>query len=154
MTFPPRYLGALIFAIAALLLSSCSRHADEASAAKTAAPVAAPSPAAGLEQVKRVTGKWLREDGGYVLEIKGGAAGGVLEATYFNPQQNRAINVSRAAWFEGGGKLQVLVELNDEGYPGATYVLQYESAADKLIGQYQQPAMQQTFAIEFVRPKP
>jgi hypothetical protein len=102
------------------------------------------------EQVKRITGRWLREDGGYVLEVVSGATGGVLEAKYFNP---RSINVSRAAWYEGGGKLQVLVELNDTGYPGATYILAHDAKADKLVGEYRQPAMQQSFEIEFIREK-
>jgi len=97
-------------------------------------------------------GRWLREDGGYVLEIRGGATGGMLEARYFNP---RSIHVSRAAWYEGAGVLQVLVELNDTGYPGATYVLRHDPKSDRLVGQYTQPAMQQAFEIEFVRePKP
>ena len=45
----------------------------------------------------------------------------------------------------------MFVELNDVGYPGATYVLSHEPKTDRLVGQYNQPAMQQSFEIEFVR---
>ncbi|MEY2880954.1 MAG: hypothetical protein RLZZ15_3334 [Verrucomicrobiota bacterium] len=125
-------------ASAAPASSSSSPSATTAAAASTTTPAA----------LKKVLGRWLREDGGYVLEIKNGAPGGVLEALYFNP---RSIHVERAAWYEGAGKLQVLVELNDTGYPGATYVLSYDPATDKLAGEYRQPAMQQSFQIEFIR---
>ena len=140
--------SAVCFAIAASLIAGCGQRAETPAVKKEAA--AAPAPAAVPEQVKPITGRWLREDGGYVLEIRGGATGGVLEASYFNP---RSIHVSRAAWYEGGGKLQVLVELNDTGYPGATYILSHDPKEDKLVGQYHQPAMQQSFDIEFVREK-
>lgn len=134
----------------AALLPGCAKR-PETPAPKPAAPPAAPA-AAVPAQVQKITGRWLREDGGYVLEIRGGATGGVLEANYFNP---RPIHVSRAAWYEGGGVLQVLVELNDTGYPGATYILHHDPKTDRLVGEYRQPAMQQSFEIEFVRePKP
>ena len=90
----------------------------------------------------------MRADGGYVLEIRGADLSGVLDAGYFNP---KPIRVSRAVWMQGGEGLQVAVELNDVGYPGATYVLKYDTQADQLVGKYTQPQMQQTFDIEFVR---
>jgi hypothetical protein len=56
---------------------------------------------------------------------------------------------------QGGAGFQFVVELNDVGYPGATYVLSYDEKTDQLVGKYNQPAMQQSFDIEFVRqPKP
>ena len=100
------------------------------------------------ETVRKLFGKWLRADGGYVLELKSADKSGVMDAAYFNP---KPIHVSRAVWMQGGAGLQVAVELNDVGYPGATYVLTYDPQADKLAGQYTQPQMQQTFDIEFVR---
>ncbi len=90
----------------------------------------------------------MRADGGYVLEIRGADISGVLDAGYFNP---KPIRVSRAIWMQGGEGLQVAVELNDVGYPGATYVLKHDVPSDRLVGQYTQPQMQQTFDIEFVR---
>ena len=90
----------------------------------------------------------MRSDGGYVLEIRSGDLSGVLDAAYFNP---KPIKVSRAIWMQGPTGFQVVVELNDVGYPGATYVLSHEPQADRLVGKYNQPAMQQSFDIEFVR---
>lgn len=138
--------------------TSCQKSepgATTASTAPAASPAAAPAaPAAPKaapavpEAVRKLLGKWVRADGGYVLELKSADLSGVLDAGYFNP---KPIRVSRAVWMQGGQGLQVAVELNDVGYPGATYVLTYDAAGDKLAGQYTQPQMQQTFDIEFVR---
>ena len=121
----------------------------EAPAAKTPPPPPAAKAAPAVpDAVRKVIGKWLRADGGYVLELRRAEISGVLEAGYFNP---KSINVSRAIWMQGGAGLQVMVELNDVGYPGATYVLTYDPQGDRLVGQYNQPAMQQSFDIEFIR---
>jgi hypothetical protein len=126
---------------------SAAAAATSSSAAK-ANTAAAPVP----EPVRKVIGRWLRADGGYVLELRGADLSGVLDAGYFNP---KPINVSRAIWMQGANGFQVVVELNDVGYPGATYVLSHDQKTDRLVGQYTQPAMQQSFDIEFVRqPKP
>jgi hypothetical protein len=42
-----------------------------------------------------LVGRWLRSDGGYVLQLSGPGPNGELKAAYFNPQP---INVSRAEW--------------------------------------------------------
>lgn len=145
-------------AVSLVVLSACTKSdpapppaAKSAATAPGTAPAAIAAPAL-PEPVKQVLGKWLRADGGYVLELRGGDASGVLQAGYFNP---KSINVSRAVWMQGGAGLQVAVELNDVGYPGSTYVLTYDPQKDQLAGKYSQPAMQQTFDVEFVRqPKP
>jgi hypothetical protein len=111
-------------------------------AAENAAPPASDG------DVQTLIGKWLREDGGYVIEIPAASPDGKLTAAYFNP---RSINVSRAAWRFGGGRLQVFVELTDQGYPGATYILHYDPENDQLLGEYTQPAAQQTFEVVFTR---
>ena len=136
----------------ALGVGAC-RKAEPAAPVPPAAKSEAPAPAAAAlpEPVKKMMGKWLRSDGGYVLEIKGAEVSGVLQAGYFNP---KPINVSRAIWMQGAAGFQVVVELNDVGYPGATYVLTYDPQADRLAGQYNQPAMQQSFDIDFVRQGP
>ena len=100
------------------------------------------------EPVQKFVGRWVRADGGYILEVFGGDRSGVLKAGYFNP---KPINVSRAIWMQGGGGHQIIVELNDVGYPGATYILSHDAKTDRLVGQYNQPAMQQSFDIEFIR---
>ena len=92
-------------------------------------------------------GQWRRPDGGYVLEIKTLSAEGRLEAAYFNP---RPIKVESGQWRFGGDRLQIRVRLNDTGYEGAFYLLQYDATTDKLVGEYH-PASQETFTVEFER---
>lgn len=147
-------------AAAAVLLVVLGCHkpaADAASGASAApAPSAPPAPAAAKpvpDAVKKVLGRWIRADGGYILELRNAEISGVIEAKYFNPERPKPINVSRSIWMQGGSGLQVVVELNDVGYPGATYVLSHDAENDRLVGQYTQPAMQQSFDIEFVRQK-
>lgn len=122
----------------------------QAPAAPATTSAAAPAPAV-PDAVRKVLGRWVRADGGYVLELRKADLSGALEAGYFNPNP---IKVSRAVWMQGGAGLQVAVELNDTGYPGATYLLNHDTAGDRLVGKYTQPAMQQSFDIEFVRQAP
>ncbi len=95
-----------------------------------------------------VVGRWLRPDGGYVLEIKKIKENGILETAYFNP---RPINVSRAELRRDNDTIRILVELRDVNYPGSTYFLQYEQSTDRLVGTYFQAVEKATFSIEFVR---
>jgi hypothetical protein len=99
-------------------------------------------------EAQRVAGRWLRPDGGYVLEIRGVAPDGRLDAGYFNPNP---INVAQARVRTVDGPVEVFVELRDVNYPGATYRLVYEPRDDTLIGLYTQPAVGQTFEVTFVR---
>ena len=99
---------------------------------------------------ERLVGRWVRPDGGYVLEIRSAQAGGRLEAAYLNP---RSIKVSRAEWRREEGRLHVFVELRDANYPGSTYNLRYSPDRDRLIGAYYQAVQRQTFDVEFVRQK-
>jgi hypothetical protein len=93
-------------------------------------------------------GRWLRPDGGYVIEVGNVQPEGRLEAAYFNP---RPIKVSRAEWHRSNYELHVFVELRDVNYPGATYKLRYLPATDQLAGDYFQPLLQQTLRVNFVR---
>jgi hypothetical protein len=93
-------------------------------------------------------GRWVRPDGGYVIEVRDAQAGGRLEAAYFNP---RPINVSRAEWHRADDGLHVFVELRGANYPGATYQLRYLPAMDQLVGDYFQPLYQKTFPVHFLR---
>jgi hypothetical protein len=143
---PVRVVCAVLpIALAGLAACRKSEAPAPAAAQAPAAPAAAP---AVPEAVRKLFGRWLRADGGYVLELRGGDLSGVLQAGYFNP---KSINVSRAVWMQGGAGLQVAVELNDVGYPGSTYVLTYDAQADRLAGKYTQPSMQQSFEVEFAR---
>ena len=95
-------------------------------------------------------GRWLRPDGGYVIDIRDVAASGKLDAGYFNP---RPINVSQAKASREGDTTKVFIELRDVNYPGATYNLTYDSKRDQLRGVYYQPALRQSFDVFFIRMK-
>jgi hypothetical protein len=100
--------------------------------------------------VQALRGRWLRPDGGYILDIRDIDTSGKIEAVYLNP---RPIHVARAEASGDGATLQVFVELHAPGYPGSTYTLRYEPQRDQLEGSYFQAALQQRFAVVFVRMK-
>jgi hypothetical protein len=102
------------------------------------------------EDFQNLIGRWLRPDGGYVIEIRGIESGGRLEAAYLNP---RPINVSRAQASWDNGAQKVFIELRDTGYPGSTYTLIYNPQQDMLAGIYYQAAMNQSFEVVFLREK-
>ena len=108
-------------------------------------PKSGPTP-----EFNKLIGRWLRPDGGYVIEIRSISSAGKMEAAYLNP---RPINVSRAEVSRKKGKLEVFVELRDTGYPGSTYTLTYNPQQDMLTGIYFQAKLGQTFEVIFVRKK-
>lgn len=124
-----------------------ARPADRARPAATPAAAAASPARAGLG-FERLVGRWLRADGGYVLEISAVSAEGRVEATYLNP---RPIHVARAEASRGGDIVTLLVELRDVNYPGSTYRLWYDAGRDTLEGTYYQAAQQQTYDVAFER---
>jgi uncharacterized protein (DUF2147 family) len=93
-------------------------------------------------------GRWMRPDGGYIIEIRQIGPDGIMDAAYLNP---RPINVSRAEVSRKDGVSQVVIELRDKGYPGSTYSLAYDPGQDALAGIYFQAALQQAFEVVFVR---
>jgi hypothetical protein len=95
-----------------------------------------------------LVGRWLRADGGYVLEIRAVSPEGRVDARYSNP---RPINVARAEAGRGGDFVTLLVELRDVNYPGSTYRLWYDAGRDTLEGTYYQAAQQQTYDVAFER---
>ena len=97
---------------------------------------------------ERLAGKWVRPDGGYVLELREIGSQGALKAAYYNP---KSIKVHSASWQSVEGKLKIFVELRDINYPGSTYNLQYDPASDRLKGKYFQAVAGQTYEVEFVR---
>jgi hypothetical protein len=100
--------------------------------------------------VQRLEGRWVRPDGGYILELRDIKKDGNLTATYFNPKQ---IKVFSATWTRKEGKINLFVELRDINYPGSKYNLQYDPMSDRLKGTYFQAVEKQTFNIEFIRAK-
>jgi len=95
-------------------------------------------------------GRWLRPDGGYVLEIRAVDTGGKIDAGYFNPNP---INIAKAEATRDGSTVKVFVELRAPNYPGSTYTLTYDPQQDQLRGIYFQAVEQQNFNIFFVRMK-
>ena len=108
------------------------------------------APAATPDHLRTLVGRWVRPDGGYVIDIRNVYADGKLQAAYFNP---RPIHVSQAQVTQNEGEIQILIELRDAGYPGATYTLRYSTKHDVLVGLYHQPAVGQTFEVVFIRKK-
>jgi hypothetical protein len=136
------------------LLSACGKKEEaplpltppaSANASNPTAVAAASNPL--FEKLK---GKWLRPDGGYVLEILSVESSGKIEAEYSNP---RPIHVSKAEASQDGGATKVFVELRDVNYPGCTYTLTYDPGSDQLAGIYYQAAIQQQFEVSFERMK-
>jgi hypothetical protein len=111
-------------------------------------PKAAATPKAAFE---KLTGRWQRPDGGYIIEIRSVEPDGRMHAAYFNPQP---INVAKAEALQGGGTVSVFIELRDVNYPGSTYSLTYDPANDSLKGIYFQAAIRQTFDVYFIRLQP
>ena len=105
-------------------------------------------PTATPDNLQRLVGRWVRPDGGYVIEIRSVDAHGKLQAAYFNP---RPINVSQARVTKAQEKPHIFIELRDVGYPGATYTLTYDAQNDVLVGLYFQPTAGQSFDVVFVR---
>ena len=98
----------------------------------------------------KLRGRWLRDTGGYIIEIRNVGPGGKLDAAYFNP---KSIHVGRAEAVQQGGALKVSVELRDVNYPGSTYTLTYDSKTDRLVGRYFQAVTGETFDVYFMRLK-
>lgn len=107
-------------------------------------PAAAPA----VPEYADLVGRWVRPDGGYVLDIRGVAADGTLDVGYFNPAP---IKVARGAATRDGAALTVFVELRDVNYPGSTYTLRYDPEQRVLEGAYVQPLSGQSFDVVFVR---
>lgn len=132
----------------ALVLAGCGREEKDAPAEVGAAQEKAEPVALDFERVK---GRWVRPDGGYVLEIRRLLPQNELEAAYFNPGP---IHVGKARLYKERGFAKVSVELRDVNYPGSTYTLIYDAANDLLRGVYYQATHQQEFQIVFERLPP
>jgi len=97
-----------------------------------------------------LNGRWLRPDGGYILEIRSVEASGTIDAVYLNP---KPITIAKADARRDGSAVKVFVELRAPNYPGSTYTLTYDPRRDQLEGIYFQAALQQRFDVVFVRMK-
>ena len=93
-------------------------------------------------------GRWVRPDGGYVIDIRRVDAGGKLDASYANPNP---LPFSRAEATREGNTIKLFFELRAGGYNGSTYSLSFDPASDTLRGVYFQAVAQQKFDIYFTR---
>jgi len=129
-----------------------TKHTDEppSTPPPTEVIAAAPPAAAGPSRAdfQKLKGKWLRPDGGYVLEIRAIGETGKLDASYLNP---RPIKVSKAEASQDGETVKVFIELRDVNYPGSNYDLTYDPQSDSLKGIYFQATLRQRFEVVFVR---
>lgn len=132
-----------------LTLGAC-HSAEEARSSSSAAPPGAQA-APPLAEPSRLVGQWKRTDSDYVIAVDEARADGRLAARYLNP---RPINVSRAQWLRSGPRLQLMVEMQDQGYPGSNYELDYDAAHDTLFGTYHHLGLHQDFQVSFYRLKP
>ena len=147
------HLVTLALALAAIAAGAVYLLHNQPAGAQPATPPAAGEPAQSTQvqsEFAPLKGRWMRPDGGYVIEIKAIDAHGKMLAAYFNP---RPINVSVAETAAEGTTVKVFIELRDVNYPGATYHLTYDPEKDQLRGVYFQPALQQSFEVFFVRLK-
>jgi len=113
-------------------------------------PSASPSVGGAVapSDVTRLVGQWIRTDAEYTIAIDDVTSDGRVVARYLNP---RPINVARAGWKGEAGRLRVLVELRDRGYPGSNYELTYDPASDALYGVYHHLGLNQDFDVSFYR---
>ncbi len=111
-------------------------------------PACSTQPPPGKTDYKKIVGRWVRPDGGYVLDIKDVHADGRMDAAYLNP---RPINVSDARANISENTINIRVELRDRFYPGSYYTLTYDPRADRLDGVYHHLGINQNFNVFFVR---
>ena len=104
--------------------------------------------AAGEPAFASVLGRWMRPDGGYVINIRSVDASGRLQADYANPNP---LPFARAEATRDGKIIRLFFELRAGGYNGSTYTLTYDPASDSLQGVYYQAVAQQKFDVYFMR---
>ena len=119
-----------------------------ASGAVSAEPGQTEKQADAQTDAQRLEGRWVRPDGGYILELWDIKKDGNVSAAYYNP---RPIKVFIAKWSRNKGKINLFVELRDINYPGSKYNLQYDPKSDRLKGTYFQAVERQMYDIQFVR---
>jgi hypothetical protein len=95
-----------------------------------------------------IIGEWVRSDGGYIIRVRGVNPDGSVDAGYFNPAK---INIEEANVSLWKGFVKLFIKLQDKGYPGSTYNLNYYPEKDALAGFYYQAAIGQTYEVVFLR---
>ena len=143
--------GIVIVAVAVIAAAILYVVLGRQTVAPSAPAVATAAPEPVLVEFEKLKGKWVRPDGGYVLEIKKLLPDNALETAYYNPNP---IHVGKAKLYKERGFVKVFVELQDVNYPGSTYTLIYDKENDQLCGVYYQATQQQEYQIAFERMQP
>ncbi len=91
-------------------------------------------------------GEWMRGDGDYRLKIAKTRSANGVTVTYFNP---KPINVESAQFSEQEHTVILTIVLRDEGYPGSTYRLTFDSSYRILAGAYLMPQSGQQHQVYF-----
>ena len=142
-------IGVAVGAAILVTVNLRSNEPNQASKSKASMPEvqSSPEPESG-QGFENLIGRWLRPDGGYIIEIRSIGSDGRMDAAYLNP---RPINVARAEASWKNGRQAVFIELQDTGYPGSTYTLDYNPGQDAFTGVYFQAKLKQAFEVVFVR---
>jgi len=142
-------IGVAVGAAILVMINLRSTEPNLASKSKASMPEvqSSPEPESG-QGFENLIGRWLRPDGGYIIEIRSISSDGRMDAAYLNP---RPIHVARAEVSWKNGRQEVFIELQDTGYPGSTYTLDYNPAQDAFTGVYFQAKLKQAFEVVFVR---
>lgn len=98
----------------------------------------------------KLVARWLRSDGGYIIEIFSVTADGKITAGYFNP---KPINVEKAEWIVQENRMFVHIILRDVNYPGSQYTLEYSQGNESLTGNYFQAIDGINYDVTFIRDK-
>ncbi len=138
-------VGAVILVMANLRSTGPNQASKSDATVPIVQSTAASEKAGGFENL---IGRWLRPDGGYIIEIRKIGADGRMDAAYFNPHP---INIAQAEASWKKAKQEVFIELQDTGYPGSTYTLEYNPDQDAFTGVYFQATLKQAFEVVFVR---
>jgi hypothetical protein len=148
----------ILVCVAAWWLSQKSGETPLPSGASVLGTAATSSPVSTRPAVEAVArtpfailkGRWLRPDGGYVIDVRSVDGTGRMDASYFNP---RSIHVAQARASQDGAATKVFIELRDVNYPGSTYNLVYDPQDDRLKGIYYQAMLQESYEVFFIRTK-
>jgi len=141
--------AAVWISLALVALPSCRKQSSPVSSGQNTPAPSEPKAVAKAPDVQVLCGRWLRPDGPYILDLKSIGSDGKIQAAYVNPQ--REIHVSRAEASVQGTTLRVFLMLDDDGYPGCTYNLNYDPQQQTLSGIYFQAQMQESFEVVFIR---
>ena len=135
------------FAFSATCVALALGLVGEPAIAQLAVPAA---PAISEPAFSSLAGRWVRPDGGYVINIRSVDAAGKLQADYANPNP---LPFARAEATRDGKTIKLYFELRAGGYNGSTYTLTYDPTSDTLKGAYFQAVAQQKFDVYFIRAK-